>query len=293
MIWKTLFPIFIMSCVLLDVNCLAAAPNDENKSDDCFLKNRIFNVVVGEEYSAPIRFGTLEANSIKRDSVHFGMKGNDLHYAFTLTLNLTDPEHSKRLYYEVKNLIPAVRKTLPEPRFTRNSVDIIGACDQEHFVIVMPQAGNEFSFLRKAQDMSMPHGSGLMVEGHLVSSHVPDDSSGSPDKKLRVSFSSFADKLMEKKLSHLEEQPEVPAVIVELEEGELAQELLDMKSDEYYHSAKMYEETYAKVTRKDHQGLKGIDRQIDDLEKAHIALYKQIEDILRDFQNQIEQIRLR
>ncbi|WP_257295108.1 hypothetical protein [Endozoicomonas sp. YOMI1] len=293
MIWKILFPIFVMSSALLDIGCLAAAPIYENKPGVCFLKNKIFNVVVGEEYSAPIRFGALEANSTKRDSVYFTMKGDDLHYGFTLTLNLTDPEHSRRLYYEVKNLLPAVRKTLPEPRFTRNSVDIIGSCDQDHFVIILPQAGNEFSFFRKANEKSVPHGSGLMVEGHLISSHLSDDSFEPTDKKLRVSFSSFADRLMEKKLSNLEEQPEVPAVIVELEEGKMVQELLDMKTDEYYHSAKMYEEKYAKVTRKDHQVLKDIDRQIEDLEKAHVALYKQIEEILRDFQNQIEQISLR
>ena len=282
MIRKTLFPILIMSCALLDVGRLSAAPINENKPDVCFLKNKVFNVVVGEEYSAPIRFGAMEANSTKRDSVYFGMKDDDLHYGFTLTLNLTDSEHSRRLYYEVKNLIPAVRKTLPEPRFTgnspeprftgnspeprltrnspeprltRNSSDIIGSCDQEHFVIVLPQAGNEFSFLRKAQGMSVPHGLGLMVEGHLVSSHLSDDSFGPPDKKLRVSFSSFADRLMAKKLSNLEEQPEVPAVIVELEESMNAQELLDMKIGEYYHSAKMYEEKYTKETGKDHHEL--------------------------------------
>ncbi|WP_257264141.1 hypothetical protein [Endozoicomonas sp. ONNA2] len=277
-----------MSAALLGVGSLAAAPINEDKPGVCFLENKIFNVVVGEEYSVPIRFGALEANSIKKDSVYFGMKNGDLHYSFTLTLNLTDPEHARRLYYEVKNWIPAVGNQLSENGFTRDNVDIIGSCDQEHFVIVLPQAGNEFSFLRKAQEMSMPHGSGLMVEGHLVTSHLSNNSPESSNKKLKVSFSSFADKLANKQLSDLEDQPEVQAVIVELAEGKMAQESLPMQRNDYYHSAKMYEEKYAKIARKDHRELQFFNRLVEDLDKVHVAFYKQIEHILRGFQRQIE-----
>ncbi|WP_419534448.1 hypothetical protein [Endozoicomonas sp.] len=280
MIWKSLFPALIMSSAFFNTGHLAAAQINENNQSGCFLKGKVFNVVVDEEYSVPIRFGALEANSTKRDSVYFGMKEDDLHFGFTLSLNLTDPDHSRRLDYEIKNLIPAVRKTLPHYEFTRSSTDINGACGKEHFVIMLPQAGNEFAFLKKEQGMSAPHGSGLIVEGHLISSHLSSDSLGSPDKKLRVSFSSYADRLMEKKLSNLEEQPEVPTIIVELEEGKMAQNLLDMSSDGSYHSAKMYEEKHSKVTKKDHKELKDINRKIEDLEKARVDLYKQVEGVL-------------
>ncbi len=219
MSWKSWLSPLIMSTTILNSEYLLAGEADKDKGRECFLKGSEFNIVVDEEYSAPIRFGFMEANSARKESMYFGMKGNDFYFSIGLSLNITDSDSTRRLAYEIKNSIPNISAKLPDYELARKSTGVIAACDLEQFVIILPQSGNEFSFPSKDRVMILPHDPGLMIEGRLVTSHTGLSLSGQPERKLRVSFSSFADRVMELKLSKLEEQPEIPVIVVELEEN--------------------------------------------------------------------------
>ena len=218
MSWTRWLPPLIMSTTILNSGQSIAEQTSREEQSECFLKSSVFNNVVDEEYSAPIRFGFMEANSAKKESVYFGMKESDFYFGFGLSLNITDPDNSRRLAYEIKNSVPNIGGNLPDYELVRKSTGVFAACDQEQFVIILPQSGNEFSFSPKEWIVALPHDPGLMIEGRLVSS-TTTVSFGQPERKLRVSFSSFADRVMEKKLSKLEEQPEVPVIVVEMEES--------------------------------------------------------------------------
>ncbi|WP_152554167.1 hypothetical protein [Endozoicomonas elysicola] len=219
MSWMRWLSPLIMSTAILNSGHSIAEQANKEKQSGCFLKNAVFNNIVDEEYNAPIRFGFMEANSAKKESVYFGMKGSDFYFGFGLSLNITDPDNSRRLAYEIKNSVPNIGGSLPDYELIRKSTGVFAACDQEQFVIILPQSGNEFSFSPKEWVVALPHDPGLMIEGRLVSSHATNVSFGQSDRKLRVNFSSFADRVMEKKLSKLEEQPEVPVIVVEMEES--------------------------------------------------------------------------
>ena len=157
----------------------------------------------------------MEANSARKESMYFGMKGNDFYFSIGLSLNITDSDSTRRLAYEIKNSISNISTKLPDHELARKSTGVIAACDLEQFVIILPQSGNEFSFPSKDRVMILPHDPGLMIEGRLFTSHTGGSLSGQPERKLRVSFSSFADRVMELKLSKLEEQPEIPVIVLE------------------------------------------------------------------------------
>lgn len=220
MSWTRFLYHLIVFTIFFSSGYSAAEHIAQDNPGECFLKNSEFNIVVGEEYSAPIRFGFMEANSAEKESTYFGMAEDSFYFGFKLSLNITDSDQSRRLAYEIKHSVPDISESLPDYGLAEKDTGTIVACNQKQFTIILPQSGNELSLALDEWDRIPPHNPGLFIEGRLVSSPSETISSKNPERVLRVSFSALADQSLAWELGRLEEQSEAPAIVVEMKKGD-------------------------------------------------------------------------